>query len=76
MDYSIESLAEIFEEYRKAVLMMRIESVKKFKEDYPGEELPAHFQDDFNIAQALSVMAREILELKKRVLDAEENPRG
>jgi hypothetical protein len=67
-DYKIEGLSAIFAmdaEMNKA----HLEQCKKiFKDQNPDQNLPEHMANPFNVATALSVMADEIVQLKKRCI--------
>ncbi len=62
--YSLESLAEIFAVHAIKAKKINEDLIREFKENNPGEPLPDHFQDDFNLPLALSRICKEILELK------------
>lgn len=65
-DYSLECLSETFAEHAVISDKHFVNQVSQFKENYPDEELPSHLKDPyFNLARALSVFAKEIIELKK-----------
>jgi hypothetical protein len=64
-DYRIETLQSIFEEHSLLNEKNRKDSILRFKLNFPNDPLPVHYDDDFNISKAFSVMAKEINELKE-----------
>ncbi len=65
MKQSLEELYETFCDHAEAVKKERKKALKIFKANNPGEEIPEHFYDEFNLAAALSVICEEILKLRK-----------
>lgn len=65
-DYRIETLASTFAEHAKMAEEQQAFVNKVFLEQNPGQELPAHMANPFNVAQAFSVMCAEIEKLKIR----------
>ena len=65
-DYSIESLCSTFSEHADKVDAENIDFIKRFKANNPDQPLPEHVSCDFNIARALSVISKEICELKNK----------
>jgi hypothetical protein len=55
------------ESYNKFVSEQIIKTIEMFKENNPGEPLPEHMQDDFNICDAFCAICKEILELQNKV---------
>jgi hypothetical protein len=63
-DYRIDSLASTFAEHAEMAIKHQENINRIFIENNPGQELPDHMSNPFNIAKALSVMASEIEKLK------------
>lgn len=68
-DYRIETLADTFAKHAEEAEKHQKALIKMFLENNPESELPGHMKDPFNVTTALSVMAKEIHELKKYVED-------
>jgi hypothetical protein len=66
-DYSIEAMIPTFAEHAKQADIGWKNNKETYQEQYPNSELPEHFNNNFNIATALSVMCREIAVLKAQV---------
>jgi hypothetical protein len=65
-DYRIENLSSIFDSQADKSDDARHQILEKYKEKYPTERIPEYLTEDFILARALAVMAREIQELKIR----------
>jgi hypothetical protein len=65
IDYRIECLGSVFKEHADRG-DKRLEEMRMiFQEEHPTSEMPKHYEDDFNLARALSVMVCEIERLKQ-----------
>lgn len=67
MKYSLEFLAETFAYHSKMAEKVRLEHIERFKSDYPNDPIPEHMQDDFNFPEAMYVLAKELMDLKKQI---------
>lgn len=65
-DYRLETLASTFGTHADMADAHQEFINKSFAEQNPGQELPEHMKNPFNVAKALSVMAAEIEKLKIR----------
>jgi hypothetical protein len=68
--YSIEALIKTFEEHAVKSEKDNEEWIRLFKETYPGEPLPPHMENDFNICRAFLTFSREIKDLKESLKSA------
>lgn len=66
-NYTIKYLVELFAEHSIKAEKNNEKTIEMFKENNPGEPLPEHMQDDFNICDAFCAICKEILELKNKV---------
>lgn len=64
INYSIDTLPEIFEGHALESDKMLAKTITTFLESNPKEELPEWMNNPFNIARALSVMCHAIRELQ------------
>jgi hypothetical protein len=64
MKYQIEELMKTFSQHAKESEKMRLESIEKFKKEYPNDQLPDFLLNDFNICGALLTIVTEIHRLK------------
>lgn len=62
--YTIEKLIEIFTDHTKKSEKMAQDQLESWIETNPGEDVPDHMLDDFNICRALRVMCQEIQKIK------------
>lgn len=67
IDYSIESLPEIFKSHADINDEMLAEQIKTYHDINSDPELPDHLKNAFNISRALAVMCEEIRNLKETV---------
>jgi len=67
--YLIENLTEIFDKHAKDAQAHHKKKVKDYEENFPNSEYPEWNKDYFNISRALSVMAKEINDLKEWMID-------
>lgn len=65
-DYRIESLSSIFDAQADKSDDARHQIIEKYKEKNPKESIPEYLKENFVLSRALSVMVREIQELKIR----------
>lgn len=65
MTYSIPELIKTFKKHAEESKANNRKMRREFKENYPNEEIPAHFNEDFHIADALHSICIEIDKLKK-----------
>jgi len=65
-NYNIEALASTFADHAGMSDAHQQQINAMFKESNPGQDLPEHMANPFNVARALSVMAAEIEKLKIR----------
>lgn len=63
--YTLERLRSEFLEHAKHFEKENVELIERYKRDYPGEELPDHLKDDFNLSYALHDMCNELINLKE-----------
>lgn len=63
----IKQLIEIFSAHEIEAEKDRQEALKKFKENYPDEQVPAHMLETFNICTAFKVMCKEISDIKEKL---------
>lgn len=64
-EYRIEKLGDLFAEHAIKAEEEHHKMIQQFKENYSTSELPEHMAKPyFNIAKALSVLAKEIAYLK------------
>lgn len=68
--YELESLSSVFEGHARAQLKMHSELIVKYREEYPNDELPDHFKDDFCLPMALKVLVDEVIRLRRELQDA------
>lgn len=66
-DYTLETLASTFADHAGMADAHQEQLNQLFKDSNPGQELPEHMKNPFNVARALSVMAAEIEKLKIRL---------
>ena len=66
-DYSIEAMIPTFAEHAKQAEIEWKKQRESYGEQYPASPLPEHFNNNFNIATALSRMCMEIATLKEQV---------
>jgi len=66
-DYSVEKLCNVFSEHAEMADRHQKFVNEVFVEQNPGQEIPVHMGNPFNIAKALSVMADEIAKLKEQM---------
>lgn len=66
-EYTIEKLEHTFMEHAEKSNRDRKEHLEKFKINYPDSEIPSHLLNDFNIAEALYVICKEINSLKEKI---------
>ncbi len=66
-DYSIDNLALNFVEHSIESDKILQKNIRRFKEDYPDNPLPNHYENSFNLSRALSVLTDEILDLKEKL---------
>ena len=64
--YKLEYLIDVFYKHAVQAEKNRQEMIKSFKENYPGEPLPDHMNDDFNLPKALSSICSQILKLRDK----------
>ncbi len=62
-DYSLDYLIETFREHTIKSEEDRKKSREQFIKDYPDDEVPEHFNEEFNIANALYCICTEIKRL-------------
>lgn len=60
-DYSIKNLYKLFQDHAEKADKQRIEWVKEFETNYPGEPLPEWLLGDFNLPRALAAICGELL---------------
>jgi hypothetical protein len=65
--YNIDELIKIFKRHTIKLEKNNKELIRSFTKNYPGEPIPAHLKDDFNLSRALLTFSREIKDLKKRL---------
>jgi len=63
--YTIEELERIFDSHVAKCIEERENTLKKFKEYNPDQEIPDYLQDDFNFPMALKIICSEIIKLKE-----------
>ncbi len=63
-EHDFENLAEAFLEHAEKTRLMQEHTKEKWRENYPGAEMPEHFKSTFNLSTALHVMCNEIQKLK------------
>lgn len=68
-DYTIEALVSTFAEHAKISEEHQKFVNQVFLEQNPGQELPPHMANPFNMAQAFVSMCAEIQELKEQLRD-------
>lgn len=68
-DYRLETLASTFSDHAEMIETHQEQINKMYTEQNPGQELPEHMKNPFNIAKALSVMAEELNKLKECSVD-------
>jgi len=61
---TLEKLAKTFAEHAKTFEKENEKRIQDFKKYFPEEPLPEWFNNSFNVAEALSLMCREILRRK------------
>lgn len=66
-DYRIEALVATFEDHAKMSDQHQDFVNKVFLEQNPGQELPTHMANPFNIAYAFATMCSEINKLKEEL---------
>lgn len=66
-DYTIEQLEKTFKEHAEKNIRNHEKDEESFKTKYPGEKLPDHYVNYFNISEALHVICREINQLKYKI---------
>lgn len=66
IDYSIDKLPAIFATHARIANNIQQEQMKNFVENCPGQPIPDHMKDPFNIALALSIMAQAIKDLQAK----------
>ncbi len=64
--YTLENLIKTFAEHAKEADKQQKIFVKNFKENFPEAPLPDHLKEDFNIAQALVTITKEIKKLQNK----------
>lgn len=64
-EYRIEDLPELFSKHASEAQRNHEEALMNYRDSFPDSEPPEWMNNDFNIAAALSVMAKEIVRLKK-----------
>lgn len=69
MKPTVESLLIRFKEHSIVSKLQKIKDISSFKENYPLEELPEHFNDDFNLPEALATICAELIALRKMIED-------
>lgn len=67
--YEIDELLRIFSKHAQLSEKQRLQNIKSFQENYPGEELPVYMKDDFNLPKAMATLCFEILQLKNAFVD-------
>lgn len=65
-DYRIEALGTTFSDHAEISDNHTKQMIEQFKTNFPEAEVPSHFNNQFNLCRALSVMACEIERLKIR----------
>jgi hypothetical protein len=63
-DYSIESLSEVFSDHAEKFDRDSKRNIEEYKIKYPDQDLPEHMKENFNLAQALSLICKEIIIIK------------
>lgn len=63
--YALENLIKIFEEYSIESKKHTLKLIEEYKKNYPHEELPVHFKNDFCINLALKSICEEIIKIKE-----------
>lgn len=65
--YDLDSLIKTFAKHGEQSEQDKARLLEEYKREFPGEEIPAHMLDPFNICFALHSMAMEIKKLKESV---------
>lgn len=61
----IKSLIKTFSKHETHAIKDRQKMMRDFIKNYPGEKIPEHIKEDFNLPAALRLMCEEILKLKE-----------
>ncbi len=68
-DYSIDALVSTFSDHAEMSRLHQEQVNDTFLAQNPGQEMPPHMVDPFNIAQAFLVMCSEIRKLKEQLAE-------
>jgi hypothetical protein len=63
----IKKLVEIFTEHEIQADKNRQDDLIAFVQNHPGEEVPDHMKDNFNICRALKMICKEIVLIKEKL---------
>jgi len=66
INYSIETLPDIFAAHARIANNMNEGQLNSFIEKNPGEPVPDYLQNPFNIALALSIICQAIKDLQEK----------
>ena len=72
IDYSIESLSAIFANHARSQNNNYQKDLEEYRNNNPGQPLPEHLKDSFNLCLALCIMCKEIKALHDKVTDKPE----
>jgi hypothetical protein len=64
--YSIDDLKETFLKHGAESEDGRAQNIKRFEEENPGERLPDHMKDPFNICYALYAICDELSKMRDK----------
>ncbi len=63
--YTLEEMIADFTKHAEQAEKNNQEWIKSFQNNHPGEPLPDHLKEEFNLPKALASICSEIIKLKK-----------
>lgn len=66
-DYTIDHLEKTFKQHAQKNVIQRQRDLESFKINYTDSEIPSDMLNDFCISEALCVICREIIQLKREI---------